>query len=63
MSQPGTDMAECPRCKGEGEEYPVVPIGSGLIPEPGPCDLCSGYGAVEPHIKRWYERKGGPRRG
>lgn len=57
------EMVECPRCCGEGEEYPVTPVGAGIIPEPGTCTLCAGYGEVLQQVRRGYLMRGGPRRG
>jgi len=57
------EMVECPRCAGEGEEYPPTPIGRGIIVDPSPCTLCSAYGEVEPYVARGYVKRGGPFRG
>lgn len=50
-TEKGSELVDCPRCKGNGEVYPVVPIGFGAPPPDGElCLWCMGAGA----ISRWW---------
>lgn len=58
-TEEGSRLVDCPRCKGEGEVYPPVPIGFGLQSDPESCGWCMGAGRISDwwanqyHTGRW----------